>query len=210
VRGFATTLSQAFYEEYWSGEAPPDTDPYTAPRVRRFLELVPAHARVLDAGCGAGGALQLLALGNLALTGIDVSARAIERARQLCPQADLRVASFDAELPFPDATFDAVYSGDVIEHVYDVRRMAKELHRVLRPDGLLFLSTPYHGFLKNLVLVTTAFDRHFDPEGPHIRFFSDGALRRLLERQGFSVERVEHLGRTWPLWANSVAIAHRR
>ncbi len=121
----------------------------------------------------------------------------------------LHVASFDAPLPFPDGSFSAIYSGDVVEHVYDVRSMASELARVLEPGGLLFMSTPYHGLLKNVVLSVFAFDRHFDPEGPHVRFFSERTLRNLLSGAGLTVERFEHFGRRWPLWANMAAVARR-
>jgi hypothetical protein len=54
------------------------------------------------------------------------------------------------------------------------------------------------------------FDRHFNVDGEHLRFFSDQALQRLLPDSGFTVERVIHLGRRWPVWADSFVWARRR
>jgi len=198
---------KGYYDTYWSNYGP--TDPFTAKRVARFLSEIPKGARVLDAGCGRGDALKLIRAGGVDASGVDISATGIELAKAACPTAVLKVASFEEGLPFVDGSFDAIYSGDVIEHVYDTGQMARELQRVLRPGGLLFISTPYHGFAKNLVLSVLSFDHHFDPQGPHVRFFSDRTLRQLLQGSGFNEIRTWHLGRFWPFWANLVAIAHR-
>lgn len=202
-------VSEPFYARYWAAEAPPDHDPYTGRRVERFVALAPRRGRVLDAGCGAGAAAALLRRAGFEVIGLDVSERAAERARAGCPGMVVEVASFDDRLPFPDRSFSSIYCGDVVEHVYDVQTMANELARVLEPGGLLFMSTPYHGLAKNLVVALVDFDGHFDPEGPHVRFFSERTLRRLLERAGFVVEGFDHFGRSWPLWANMAAIARK-
>ena len=55
-----------------------------------------------------------------------------------------------------------------------------------------------------------AFDHHFAPEGDHIRFFTDAALRQLLLSNGFEVERIRHIGRFAPLWAGVFVWARKR
>ena len=74
----------------------------------------------------------------------------------------------------------------------------------------MFLSTPYHGRAKNVAIAAMRFERHFAVDGEHVRFFTDLSLRRLLAECGFQVRECEHLGRAWPVWANTIVQAERR
>ena len=67
----------------------------------------------------------------------------------------------------------------MIEHVYDTEQFVTEIARVLAPGGFFFITTPFHGYVKNFILALIGFDKHFDVTGPHIRFFSDRALHNL-------------------------------
>jgi hypothetical protein len=77
----------------------------------------------------------------------------------------------------------------------------------LRPGGALAVSTPFHGRTKAVAIGLLAFERHFDPDGDHVRFFTDRTLRRMLLETGFDDVEVVHLGRFAPLWANTWAWA---
>jgi 2-polyprenyl-6-hydroxyphenyl methylase/3-demethylubiquinone-9 3-methyltransferase len=152
-----------------------------------------------------------LAGDGIPAVGIDVSARAVAIASER--HRDHRFVRHAAEdLPWPVApgTIDLVVSFEVIEHVLRPRRLLEGAYEALRPGGHLALTTPYHGLLKNLAVSAFAFDRHFDVEGDHIRFFSDQALRRLLGATGFDVLRLEHFGRFRRLWAGVFVWARRR
>jgi SAM-dependent methyltransferase len=100
--------------------------------------------RLLDAGCGTGGCLRfLLDRGVLAsAAGVDVSAEAIELARERVPEAELSVASV-TNLPFEDRVFDAAVLNDVLQHVAeaDAARSLAEVRRVLRPGAPLVVRT---------------------------------------------------------------------
>jgi SAM-dependent methyltransferase len=136
---------------------------------------------VLDAGCGTGGFLAWAAASGAftRLCGVDISAEAIELARETVPSADLRVAPLD-RIPFGDAEFDLVVSNDVLQHVPEASldTSLKELRRVLRPGGTL--------------LVRTNGDRHERRERHDWRAYDAGTLAADLRRAGFAVRRVTH------------------
>ena len=106
------------------------------------------HGRVLDAGCGGGGtALSLAEEADFAV-GLDLEARFRDAGTRLAREKQVgRVAFVQGDgtcLPFPDGAFDVVFSHSVIEHVASAEEYLRECHRVLRPGGVLYLSTaPY-------------------------------------------------------------------
>jgi SAM-dependent methyltransferase len=81
--------------------------------------------RVLDIGCGRNKLAGAVGLDRHPLPGVDV------------------VADLDAGLPFPAESFDAVSANQVLEHVRDLVALVHELHRVLRPGGVLVAHVPY-------------------------------------------------------------------
>lgn len=101
---------------------------------------------VLDAGCGVGwGSCLLAAAGASSVTGVDIHPQALENARERADGAAEFVQGDLAALPFDDDRFDVVVCFEAIEHVPDPERALDELRRVLRPDGLLLISSPNRG-----------------------------------------------------------------
>jgi 2-polyprenyl-3-methyl-5-hydroxy-6-metoxy-1,4-benzoquinol methylase len=147
--------------------------------------------RVLDIGCGEGYFAALMARAGAAVVAVDVAREPLRRARQAHPQLDLRLVEPDARLPFEDSSFDAVWAGEVIEHVADTAAWLSEVRRVLRSGGMLLLSTPNHGALQLLYMALRPrrFDAHFDPRSEHLRFYTRRTLAALLADFGF--ERIE-------------------
>ncbi len=108
----------------------------------RLVEGVPAGT-VLDIGCGSGHGSFVLADKFSAVKGVDVSAEALDYARQNWNNAKIEYKQGSGtEIPFPDSSFDVVVAYEVFEHICDWKRFLSEIKRVLKPGGLVYISTP--------------------------------------------------------------------
>jgi 2-polyprenyl-3-methyl-5-hydroxy-6-metoxy-1,4-benzoquinol methylase len=145
-----------------------------------LLGRVSPGTRVLDLGCGLGEFTASLVAQGADAVGCDVAEEALRRARARHP--GIEFVQSGEELPFEVGSFDAVWAGEVLEHVQDVLGLLAEVHRVLRVDGRLIISTPDHGPAKRLQLGLSrkAFETAFDPRSDHVRFFTKSTLRTAL------------------------------
>ncbi|WP_267102387.1 glycosyltransferase [Xanthomonas sacchari] len=100
--------------------------------------------RVLDVACGEGYGSALLADVAEAVDGVDIAVEAVSSARSTYgTRANLRFHEASAtRLPFANASFDLVISFETVEHLLEQEQMLEELRRVLRPDGILVISSP--------------------------------------------------------------------
>lgn len=151
---------------------------------------------------------RLLELGYQ-VTGIDLGASGIRVARQHFPRGRFEVMALNGQTleKLNAPPFDLVVSTEVIEHVYSPREFARGAFAVLRPGGRFICSTPYHGWLKNVVIASlNKFDRHVNPlwESGHIKFFSRATLSRLLIEAGFTNLQFRGAGRLPWLWKSMV------
>lgn len=167
--------------------------------------LGPPNGPILDLGCGNGAVARELLQTGYDVYGVDASETGIFQARTEWPDRffvhDLSRGVLPPELR--GIPFRSVISTEVIEHLYDPRALIRTAHGVLRSDGRLILSTPYHGYLKNLTLALTGkLDSHFTVlwDGGHIKFFSYKTLRKMLEEGGFKPFRFGGAGRLPYLW----------
>src|SRR4029450_9844007 len=102
---------------------------------------------------------------------------------------ELRWLVADAHpLPFRDAVFDALFAGELIEHLADPRSGLAEFQRVLKPGGILILTTPNRLRLANVV---DGSERPYSPD--HLSELSYDELQRMLPEQGFAVEQATGL-----------------
>ena len=133
---------------------------------------------VLDAGCGTGGFLKYLVRNepSFELTGVDLWPEACKLATQRSGRT-VRCASIH-ELPFPDKSFDAIVSADVLYHEgIDVPRALAEARRCLRPGGVMVLNNPAYEWMRS----------YHDESVKTAHRFTAGEMRRLLAQAGFSV-----------------------
>jgi 2-polyprenyl-6-hydroxyphenyl methylase/3-demethylubiquinone-9 3-methyltransferase len=109
-------------------------------------------------------------------------------------------------------TFPAVISLEVVEHVYAPRDYARQLFELVQPGGLAVISTPYHGYIKNVALaVSGKLDNHFTAlwDHGHIKFWSMRTLGQLLVEAGFTRTKFFRVGRFAPLAKSMIAVAHK-
>ena len=109
-------------------------------------------------------------------------------------------------------TFPLVVSLEVVEHCIDPRAFAKTFLSLIDPNGVGILSTPFHGYWKNLALsLTNKWDAHHGVlwDGGHVKFFSIATLGELLNECGADEIRMLRVGRVPPLAKSMVAIIER-
>jgi len=159
----------------------------------------PETVRILDYGCGSAGMVQFFHEEGYQVAGTDISEVIITKNRVEYPDLNFTVGDADAPAPYPDQSFDAVFSSEVIEHIYDVDFVFSEFNRLLRPGGQLLLTTPYHGLIKNLVIALFYFDTHYSPTWEHIRFFTRKTLDNMCRAHGFTPIKWTRVGRIGPL-----------
>lgn len=199
----------------WEDARPTCAHEYLLPELEMLLAqtaLDPEATRVLDLGCGNGVVTGWLADRGFDVVGVDPSSEGIERARTARPDLEFRQASAYDPLHDELGTFSIVVSLEVVEHVYDPPRYARTAFEVLSPGGILILSTPYHGWLKNVAIALLGrFDDHVNPlrVHGHIRFWSRVTLTRLLEDAGFEVLEYRYAGRIPPVAKSMLAVARR-
>jgi len=108
--------------------------------------------------------------------------------------------------------FDAVVSTEVIEHLFAPHLLLQFAAGTLKSGGYIVISTPYHGYLKNLALsILDLWDKHHTPlwHGGHIKFWSKKTLSRLLHENGFVVVGFCGTGRIPYLWKSMILIAKK-
>jgi ubiquinone/menaquinone biosynthesis C-methylase UbiE len=185
-------VNAELHDAVWAAVPADATPERYGPRRAFLLAHVGPGDTVLDLGCGAGEfSAELLGAGATPIA-VDVAEEALRRARERVPGLDARLWRAGEALPVEDASVDAAWAGDVIEHVVDLAPWLSEVRRVLRPGGTLLLTTPGHGpgALLALALSPRRFAAHFDPRSDHVRFFSRRTLRELLDDLGFDVAEL--------------------
>jgi SAM-dependent methyltransferase len=147
---------------------------------RRLLERC-RDRDVLEAGCGEGYGADLIADVARSVVGLDYDDSAVAHVRARYPRVDMRQGNL-ADLPLPDASVDVVVNFQVIEHLWDQGRFVTECARVLRPGGVLLISTP------NRITFSPGRDTPVNPF--HTRELDADELVELLETAGLDVDGV--------------------
>ena len=168
---------------------------------------------ILNLGCGNGYLVNYLISLGFNAYGTDASEKGIIIAKQTHPDRffvqDLSTGKLPVELH--SLNFDTIISTEVIEHLYDPEAFIDFCKQVLTAKGELILSTPYHGYLKNLILsIFNKWDNHMNPLwlGGHIKLWSAASLKQLLTNKGFTFNTFKGCGRIPYVWKSMLVKAH--
>ncbi len=167
-----------------------------ADRLSAGAALLSPENRLLDVGCGDGSLIVPLQGKVRLMLGLDMDLSACREASA----KGLRVQCADLNtrhLPYRDGVLDAVTCLDVIEHVLDPRHLLRELARVLRPHGVLVVTTPNtRAYWHISTLIRGRFPHtSSDPEGydgGHLHYFTFADVCHLLQEAGF--DAIEEFG----------------
>lgn len=164
--------------------------------------------RVLDLGCRDGALTQAYLEGN-EIVGFDADREALAEAARL--GIETHWADLDQPLELPDASFDVVVAGELLEHLRDPRALVAEIYRVLRSGGTLVASVPNAYRLKGRLRFL--FGRPPESDPTHLQMFSAANVRTLLAE--FEDPQLHFVaGRLVPLharlFANDIVFAGRK
>ncbi len=162
-------------DDFWRTHPPKPVDE----RVRAMVKL--CRGRVLDAGCGKGQYAPLL--GDW--IGVDYSIEGLKAAKGDRVQADVE------HLPLRDHCIDTYFGSELLEHVADDVKAIEEAKRVLRPDGLLIVSTPNS-------VVRKEYWSQWPPSESDRRDYTPELLKRVLGNAVFyNYKRGDPLEEVW-------------
>jgi 2-polyprenyl-6-hydroxyphenyl methylase/3-demethylubiquinone-9 3-methyltransferase len=144
--------------------------------------------------------------------GVDPSVEGVRKAHDAYPHLKVKIGSAYDDLAAKYGQFPIVLSLEVVEHCFSPRRYSRALYDLVQDGGIAIVSTPYHGYWKNLGLALSgAMDQHFTAlwDYGHIKFWSVKTLRVLLNEAGFTSVEFLRVGRIPPLAKSMIAIARK-
>ena len=172
---------------------------YLLPEFLDLLDkLCPEKIKLFEIGFGNGSVANRLTKLGYSVVGVDPSKEGVLFAKENYPKIALFEGSTEDKLFEKFGAFKLVYSIEVIEHVFDPFQFMKTINSLLIPNGIVILTTPYHGYLKNLAIgILNRWDKHFTAlwRGGHIKFWSPKTLKILLESEGFRINQIKRVGR---------------
>lgn len=203
----------------WDKSQTPSHD-YLLPSILKVLNHlnIPSSTKILDAGCGGGYvAHELYSKVYKNIWRFDASESGIEISQNSFPEIKDRFVihnAYEKKLPkhFPESNYDLVISVEVIEHLYSPKRYLENINRWLKPGGYVLITTPYHGYFKNLAIaLINGFDFHHNPlfEGGHIKFFSKNTIYNILKDNSLKPVVFQGSGRLPYIWKSMVVVARK-
>ena len=203
-------MSKKKYAEKFVGITPKE-DEQIQDRHKKVLENFSKYRfeRVLDVGCGDGNFSILLKETCRAkeVYGVEISEKGVESARKNGVRA-FQLDIDTEDLPFEKNHFDAVFAGEVIEHLFDTDHFLDEVYRVLKPEGIFVLSTPNLASIHNRIALLFSYQpfpmgisakknigRMYEPDSDqsldHVRLFTLRSLKELLKIYDFEILTVK-------------------
>jgi len=197
----------------WETTTGPESCGYITPEVLKILSSLNVR-RVCDLGSGNGALAATLREEGYYAAGVEYDQQGVALSQKKYPGINfynLGVQDEPAQmLALEGQPFDTVVSTEVVEHLFSPHLLPIFARKLIPKGGYLVISTPYHGYLKNLALsVFNDWDKHHTVlwHGGHIKFWSRATLTRLLEEHGFKVIGFHGAGRFPYLWKSMILVA---
>ena len=177
------------------------------PLWKKKFEIINKHGvtkEILDIGCNVGDFSEMFIESGHVVSGADIDTENLGKARQkkICTiQTDLNYG-----INLPNESFETIFALEIVEHLSNSERVVKEAYRILKKDGKFYVSVPYFGFLKRILVSAFFFDLVFGYKQPHLRFFSEKMFKEMLEKNGFKIEKVYKLGRFFPFYMDMMVV----
>lgn len=188
------------------------TGDYLLPALIKLLERFSPPARIFEIGCGNGAVANRLAQLGYDVTAVDPSTEGIKIAKDNYPECSFAVGSGYDDLAKQYGSFEIVISLEVVEHVFYPRQYAATVASLLTSKGVAIVSTPYHGYIKNLALaLMNKWDAHMDPlwDYGHIKLWSRQKLVQLFQEAGLYETSFHRVGRI-PQLAKSMILTFQK
>lgn len=153
---------------------------YWSIRFRRILSLIKKYkknGKLLDVGCAYGFFASFTSKRNFDVTGCDISEHAVNKAKKCFPNLKIFKKDIQNKTKFKNNFFDVVTAFDVLEHCKNLTPVLREIKRILKPDGIFFISVPATDFVS----------LKKDKDYTHVRHFSLSDWMSVLKRNRFSV-----------------------
>lgn len=154
-----------------------------------LLSLRETKGKILEVGCGGGAMSRAIKhyRHDLVVTGCDISRKALRMAK--IDSQGMKFYYGDVySLSFKNNSFDAILAFDVIEHLDNPQKALRELHRVLKPGGILHFAIPYEGSFLNLEGLLSIFKWNAkEIYCGHVNKFAIGDAEKITEKQGFKL-----------------------
>ncbi len=152
-------------------------------KLDKIVELVGYNAKVLDLGCGDGLLGRMLMSNGNYIAKIDLD------------KGDFKVDLQKDKIPFEDKYFDIVTAIELIEHIWDVDRLLKDIKRVLTKDGRLIISTPNLCSLGRRLMMLIGRNPYvenflYPNEAGHVKHYTIKDFKYLMKKNGFMVDKV--------------------
>ncbi|MDB4543270.1 class I SAM-dependent methyltransferase [bacterium] len=141
--------NEEFWENRWNGasdwvESISSSVSSRSPLVRRIVKVLNPRATILEGGCGRGEILYKLDSLEFNVIGVDYAEKTVKKLKKFHPHLDVRVGNVFDLSEFSDDSFDAYYSGGVIEHFWDgYHPISAEMARLIKSGGYLFITFPF-------------------------------------------------------------------